>query len=132
MEGVEDLFSKVKGDEHHSFPKFLTGDVVKQGAKGGKPNQLHHFLTDKSKTWTPQFERITNKHGLGLDNVWNKEMLPHIGRHPNAYHQYMLDEAVRIDRISRGNVDIFMKEFNAVKQSIIKNPDMLYKSFGGK
>ena len=41
---------------------FSRGDV------GGmsKPNQLHHFLTDKNKVFTPQFQRIANKYNLSL------------------------------------------------------------------
>ncbi len=58
-----------------------------KGGSGTKPEQLHHFATNKNKTYTPQFEEIANKYGLDLDDAWNKEYMPHQGRHPNEYHE---------------------------------------------
>ena len=45
-----------------------------------KPNQVHHFATNKSKKYTSQFESITKKYGLELDGDWNKQSMPHQGR----------------------------------------------------
>jgi hypothetical protein len=59
-------------------------DEVAEAA--GKPSQDHHYMTNKSKTYTKQFEDIVKKYGLDLDESWNKDLLPHQGRHPNAYH----------------------------------------------
>ena len=42
-----------------------------------KPNQVHHYATNKSKTYTPQLEEIANRYGLDLDDAWNKDLLPH-------------------------------------------------------
>ena len=42
-----------------------------EGGSGTKPEQLHHFATNKNKTYTPQFEEIANKYGLDLDDAWN-------------------------------------------------------------
>ncbi len=55
--------------------------------------------------------------------------MPHQGRHPNAYHDYMLDEIKRIDEIADGNVDVFLSEFEKVKSKIANNPDMLYSDY---
>ncbi len=102
---------------------------VNDAANLTKPNQLHHFLTNKNSVFTKQFESITQKYGLNLDGVWNKELMPHLGRHPNAYHDFMLQELKSIDTLANGNVNVFMKEFNQLKQTIINNPEMLTKAY---
>jgi Fe-S oxidoreductase len=40
----------------------------------------------------------------------------------------MLERLKRIDRIAEGNIDIFMKEFEDLKDYIIKHPELLGKS----
>jgi len=50
-------------------------------------------------------------------------------RHPNAYHDYILNEIKRIDSIAKGDTNIFLKLFESVKNEVLKNPDMLTKSF---
>ncbi|MGL5084378.1 MAG: RHS repeat-associated core domain-containing protein, partial [Clostridium sp.] len=61
-----------------------------EGVSKAKPNQVHHFATNKSKKYTARFNKISNKYKLDLDDAWNKELMPHQGRHPYAYHDYML------------------------------------------
>ena len=68
----------------------LNLERLKTGGKYER-NQVHHFATNKSKKYTSQFESITKKYGLDLDDTWNKELMPHQGRHPYAYHDYVLD-----------------------------------------
>lgn len=41
----------------------------------------------KARHIPPQLEEIANRYGLDLDDAWNKDLLPHQGRHPNAYHE---------------------------------------------
>ena len=74
------------------------------GRGGGKVNQMHHFATDKNKKYTQAFQDITDKYGLNLDDDWNKALLPHQGRHPNAYHDFILDEMKNIDNIATGGL----------------------------
>ncbi|MHB8065993.1 MAG: AHH domain-containing protein, partial [Ruminiclostridium sp.] len=100
--------------------------------EAGKPNQLHHFLSNKSSTFTELFEDVTKNYGLNLDDAWNKELLPHIGRHPDLYHMYMLENVNAIDKIAQGDKKLFLELFDGVKQEIIKNPDMLYKKYWTK
>ena len=114
--------------------KKTADDIMDVGSKGGsptrKPNQVHHYATDKSKTYTQAFKNITDKYGLGLDADWNKHLLPHQGRHPNAYHEYVLDEMRNIDNIANGNRDIFLELYESEIKSIIRdNPDMLYSNY---
>ncbi|MED4968981.1 AHH domain-containing protein [Parageobacillus toebii] len=102
-------------------------------AKGtGKPLQKHHYATNKSKKYTPQIEAITKKYGLDLDDVWNIELLPHQGRHPNAYHEYVLSNIRTFDKIAKGDKRKFLRLFEQLKQEIRKNPEMLYKDYWRK
>ncbi|WP_218944061.1 AHH domain-containing protein [Bacillus aquiflavi] len=110
---------------------------VSQGASRGnnvpsvktKPNQVHHYATNKNKTYTPQMEEIASKYGLDLDYEWNKELLPHQGRHPNAYHEYILDNMKQFDEIAQGNKELFLELYEGIKTEIRNNPEMLYKEY---
>lgn len=104
------------------------GDVLESGSVT-KPNQVHHYATNKSKTYTPQLEEIANRYELDLDDAWNKDLLPHQGRHPNAYHEYVLDSMKQFDNIAQGDKDIFLKLFDNLKNNVKSNPDMLYKDY---
>ena len=110
------------------------GKGNESGNKSGsvtKPNQVHHYATNKSKTYTPQLEEIANRYELDLDDAWNKDLLPHQGRHPNAYHEYVLDSMKQFDNIAQGDKDIFLKLFDNLKNNVKSKPDMLYKDYLG-
>ncbi|SFH57080.1 intein C-terminal splicing region [Pseudobutyrivibrio sp. OR37] len=92
-----------------------------------KPLQTHHFATNKSKKYTPKFNKIVKKYGLNLDGNWNKAMMPHQGRHTYAYHDYVLKNMEKIDSIARGDVKIFKSLYKAFTDSI--TPEMLYKGY---
>ena len=68
------------------------------------------------------YEVITN-------DSWNKEMLPHQGRHPNEYHEYVLNSMKQFDEIAQGNKDVFLKLYDGLKKNISSNPEMLYKNY---
>ena len=104
------------------------GDALESGSVT-KPNQVHHYATNKSKTYTPQLEEIANRYELDLDDAWNKDLLPHQGRHPNAYHEYVLDSMKQFDNIAQGDKDIFLKLFDNLKNNVKSKPDMLYKDY---
>ncbi len=62
------------------------------------PNQVHHYATNKSKIFTPRIQKIADRYGLNLDAEWNKDLLPHQGRHPNLYHEFVergMEQAAR-------------------------------------
>ncbi|SHH28624.1 DNRLRE domain-containing protein [Clostridium grantii] len=92
-----------------------------------KPLQMHHFATNKNKLFTPQFKKIVGKYGLNLNGDWNKALMPHQGRHTNAYHNYILKEIKRIHSIAKGDKTKFLKLFNRLKQDVINDPNILYK-----
>ena len=111
------------------------GDAAGGGSESGtsiKPNQVHHFATNKSKKYTSQFQSITKKYGLDLDGNWNKQSMPHQGRHPYAYHDYVLDNMQKFDRIANGDKTKFLKLYDQMKQKIVNNPEMLYKDYWNK
>lgn len=62
--------------------------------------------------------------------TYSKELLPHQGRHPNEYHDFVLDEMRNIDNIANGNKDIFLELYESEIRSVIReNPDMLYSDY---
>lgn len=97
-----------------------------------RPIQTHHYATNKNRTYTPQMETIARRYHLDLDGEWNKALLPHQGRHPNAYHDYVLEEIRRFDNIAQGDVGKFLRLYAGMKQEIDANPDMLYKTYWNK
>jgi hypothetical protein len=55
--------------------------------------------------------------------------MPHQGRHPNAYHDYMLENISEFDNVAQGSTEVFLDLFSDLKAEIISNPDMLRKAF---
>lgn len=140
-EFYEDIFESQRADipEYEDYLSDFAeaqNDYVKPaGGKSGtttKPNQVHHFASNKSKKYTSQFESITKKYGLDLDGDWNKQSMPHQGRHPYAYHDYVLDNMQKFDRIANRDKTKFLKLYDQMKQKIINNPEMLYKDYWKK
>jgi hypothetical protein len=94
------------------------------------PQQLHHFATNKSQKWTAQMEDIAGSYGLDLDDAWNKQLLPHQGRHPDAYHEWVLERMEEIDEIAQGDRGQFIQLFEElVIEPVQENPQMLRKSY---
>ena len=91
---------------------------------------MHSHTLLQVTPFTPEFEKIADKYELNLDGDWNKAKLPHSGRHPNEYHQWVLDHMRSIDIMTNMNQQEFIKQFNVrVIQPIRNNPDMLYKKY---
>lgn len=112
-----------------SKPPSVKGKVNNVGVKS-KPTQVHHYATNKNKTYTQKFKKITDKYELDLNGSWNKEVLPHQGRHPNKYHDFILRQMGKIDDIAKGNTDIFLDLFETqVKSKVRDNPEMLYSRY---
>ena len=111
-------------EDYHTY--YVTGSKV---LVHNKCLQEHHYLTNKNQEYTPQMKEITDKYNLDLDGSWNKEMLPHGGRHAKAYHKHMLEGIKNIDSVAQGNVEVFLKQFEVLKSTIRANPEMMYKAF---
>ena len=123
MEGMEISVSASK------VPVGLS--VVEGTAKGTVKelsDQIHHFATNKNKLYTPQMEGIAKQFGLDLNGAWNKTAMPHLGRHPNVYHDFVLKEMKNAENLAGGSQAEFLNIFNQkVKQPVIQNPGLLRK-----
>ena len=92
------------------------------------PLQKHHFVTDKHSFFSPKMSKIVDKYGLKLNESWNIEKLPHQGRHPNKYHEFVEKGLKQADAESGGSKEKFLELFNKyVKEPIRNNPDLLRK-----
>lgn len=73
--------------------------------------------------------KIASKYNLKLSGEWNKAALPHLGRHPNAYHDFVYDGMQRASIQAGNDKTKFLKLFDEyVKQPVIKNPNLLRKA----
>ncbi len=63
---------------------------LKNSGRGNKL-QNHHVATEKNSSFTPKFKGIIEKHGLDLNDDWNIVKIPHSGRHPNDYHEWVFN-----------------------------------------
>ena len=74
------------------------------------------------------FEKCT--YGLELDDVWNIRSLPHLGRHADDYHEWVLDRMTEIDELAQGSRLKFRELFEElVIGPVMENPLMLRKAF---
>ena len=95
------------------------------GAKG-PPRQVHHFATNKNSVYTPQMKKIADRYGLDLDDVWNKELLPQQGRHPNAYHEFVERSMQQAAEEAGDDAAKFLQLFEEyVKKPVRQNPNLL-------
>jgi hypothetical protein len=93
------------------------------------PTQIHHFATNKHSRFTKQMEAIAEKYGLDLNGGWNKAAMPHLGRHPNEYHEFVLQGMQKAATEAGGDQAKFLQLFDRyVKQPVLQNPNLLRKS----
>jgi len=116
-------------------PPFLLPETPfsRPGSFAGKespfPVQMHHFATNKSQTFTPRMKRIVDEYGLNLNEAWNKELMHHIGRHPDKYHLFVLRGMKQAKKEAGNNQKVFLELFEKyVKEPVLNNPDLLNKS----
>jgi RHS repeat-associated protein len=99
------------------------------GKESPLPVQMHHFATNKHKAYTREMKTIANRFGLSLEGSWNKKMMPHLGRHPNDYHEFVLFNMREAAKEAQGDPKVFLRLFEEyVKEPVINNPDLLNKS----
>ena len=128
-------YRKASGSLNNVYPEFeiltFARGIANLLYKGGQklPIQIHHFATNKNSKYTRKMEDIAQIYGLKLDEAWNKMALPHLGRHPNAYHEFVLRGMKQASMEAGGNPKKFLKLYNKyVKQKVINNPNLLNKS----
>jgi len=95
------------------------------------PEQTHHILTiTHDSKWTPIFEKFVKKYNLDLKGAWNQIDIPHKSKHAEQYHEWVYNELVRIDKIAKGDKDMFLELFDTeIKQKVIDNPWVVRKDW---
>ncbi|MDH2431079.1 RHS repeat-associated core domain-containing protein [Pokkaliibacter sp. MBI-7] len=87
----------------------------KLGSNVTQKAPVHHICTNKNcisaasgGPWTPRFQEIFNKAGIGLDDAINKVAVPgHQGPHPEAYHSYVYKELLSATRGLEANTSAY-------------------------
>ncbi|MEQ1607092.1 MAG: RHS repeat-associated core domain-containing protein [Pyrinomonadaceae bacterium] len=93
------------------------------------PSQNHHFATIRNQRFTPEMAEIANDFGLSLKGSWNTQTLPHLGRHPNAYHEFVLTGMQNARNGANGSQAEFIRLFDLyVRQPVIQNPQLLRRA----
>ena len=93
-----------------------------------KPQQIHHFATNKHKYYTPLFEKIVKKYKLGLNGDWNKMLLLHQGRHVTSYHEFVMENMKRASKEAGRSKKRFLALYKQYVIDYVKsNPNILYK-----
>ena len=88
----------------------------------------HHYATDKHSKYSPEFKKIVKKYDLDLNGKWNKDLLPHKGRHTEEYHKFVQKGMEQAQKEAGDDKEKFLELFNKyVKEPIRKNPDLMYK-----
>ncbi len=112
----------------NSMKNAMSGLEMAMGEREGI--ELHHYLTNKSQTYTADFAEKTAQYQLDLDDDWNTEVLiNHRGRHTNAYHDYMATHLDQIIAVAKDDPALFLEGFGILKQSVIDNPGLLYARY---
>ncbi len=101
-----------------ALPFGIIGRAAKTSTK--LPTQIHHFATNKHSLYTKQMGDIAKQYGLELNGAWNKAAMPHLGRHPNAYHDFVLKGMQDAAAGAGGNQAKFLQLFDQyVKQPVL-------------
>lgn len=93
------------------------------------PEQVHHIASNKNSRYTKQFEEIIDKYDLNLDGEWNKIIIPHKGRHPREYHEYVLGEMLMIDAQSSSKEEFLTTYTDRLSKELLNNPEIIRYSF---
>lgn len=102
-------------------------DGLNMATGSHKGIQKHHVLSNKNKTYTPQYKEVTDRYYLELDPKWNVvEISDHSGRHTNAYHDFMLNGVCEVDSVAQGDVDLFLEGFEIIIDFLLENTWIMY------
>jgi hypothetical protein len=48
--------------------------------------------------------------------------MPHLGRHADEYHKFMLKSVQEVSEVASGSKKVFLEGFDAVKKTVMNNP----------
>lgn len=93
---------------------------------------MHQFVTNEKSVFTPPMQSIADRYGLSLDDAWNTAPMSHLGRHPNAYHDFVLRGMQRAASEAGTDAAHFTQLFDQyVRQPVLQNPELLRRSGWG-
>ncbi|UZN02683.1 AHH domain-containing protein [Cellulomonas sp. S1-8] len=96
------------------------------------PDQDHHMAT-KYGAWRQRFQEIADAYGLSIDDAakaWNLVQIPHRGPHPVGYHQWVLNNLIKADKVADGDVVEFKRLFTAWVVDVVKaDPSIVRHSY---
>jgi hypothetical protein len=118
----------------------VSGGMVKKVGPGiaetikDLAEQIHHVAAWQNPKYTKQFEKILKDFDLNLNGTWNKiEDFPHKrgwsggGGHPDAYHEWVLEQMRGIAKEAGKSRDTFLELWEErVKSVVEQNPEMLF------
>jgi len=87
---------------------------------------LRQAASNCNKTWTSQFEAISQKYG-GLKSLWNKLNIAQNSKHSNEYHKWVLDAMRRIDAIAQGDLSKFTSLWEKYVSDVVGESPWLLK-----
>lgn len=129
IDDPKQVISEFAGKSAEFTPNTGASVIDDAAANTKLPTQIHHFATNKHSFYTKQMENIAKQFRLDLDGEWNKAAMPHLGRHPNAYHEFVLKGMKDAAAEAGGSQARFLQLFDQyVKQPVLQNPSLLRKS----
>lgn len=82
---------------------------------------IHHFASNKHSKYSGQFKAIAGQYGLKSNGDWNKAALPHLGRHPKAYHEFVLKGMNQAALEAGSSAEMFLMKFDQYVKQPVKN-----------
>ena len=110
-----------------SMEDATSGLSMAMGGRNNLSSERHHVLSNKNKTYTPQYKEITDRYDMKLSASENiVELQGHRGRHTNAYHDFMLGSLKELDAIAKGNKAVFYDGFKVMVAFLLEHESLPY------
>jgi hypothetical protein len=118
---ADEALDLIKGIANNKTVSNEATEIAKQ-----KPLQNHHFATNKHSFYKDRMQEVIDKYGLKLEEDWNKEILPHLGRHTEAYHDEVLRRLQRAAQEAGNDKEKFLELYEEyVKKWVRQNPEVM-------
>lgn len=104
-------------------------DVVNNFVKN-KPKETHHIYSINNKKLTPKYKEVFDKYDVKMNDELNLiAEMQHRGRHPIEYHELVGEALENLDKIARGNKNVFKNGIGILNKYIKDNPAMLTRKY---
>jgi hypothetical protein len=116
-------------------PPNCLSDAMRDQLIADSPIQSHHIITRYANQAPPgaddvllerqenvdALQGIAAQYQLGINAPWNKISIPHRGPHPNAYHNWLRDQAIEIDQVAGGDHVVFLSLWELLVRDVIES-----------